>query len=752
LVSDGGERLPGSRGQESAGCWWALALTYACMLLAWGTADGAPTVGSPAGLPTEVRGQRSVDVVNDLAASYRDSEPHRAIELAGEAADLARKAGDRAAEARALQTRGVALDKLDMLEDALESYFQALRLYEELDDQRGPAGLFNNIGVVYQKLGQYDRALEYLERSRSIYGERGDRLGQAKATLNRAVVFREQNRYADSLASYMEVLETSEAVGNAYGAALARTSIGNLYDLMGRPADGLESLRRGYTDFKSQGNRYFEALSSIWLGQAYTHLGQFPEAEQMLLSGMDVAREIDARGLIMDNYKAQSDLFARKGQPDLALGAYRQYHRLSSEIFNTETARKAEEVRARYETERHRLEMEHVTRQASRERLMMLAIMAAVGMIGLLALNRYRMRARANRIIEAKNRELEAVDRIVKVINREVEINSLLRALLHEVRALLPQATGGGFLLRDRTQPRYVLRMSFGGDHADAEGCTIDEGTVQERYIDKARELLDGIHVTTDVPASAGIPAECRLPAARAAVAVRVAVDRAPEGLMFFESATDPAAFGEGDVLKLQRVREHAVSALLKAMAHEELQRAARTDPLTGLSNRRYAMELIGHEVRRSQRTGRPLSFVLCDVDRFKQFNDHYGHACGDYVLVSLAQFIQRAVRDLDRLARWGGEEFLLILPDTDVAGAAQLAEKIRSSIETLRISYEGRQHRVTMTFGVSGFESARTVAECLGAADRALYRGKRRSRNRVVVSDELPLGLDANPADPQLH
>ena len=204
--------------------------------------------------------------------------------------------------------------------------------------------------------------------------------------------------------------------------------------------------------------------------------------------------------------------------------------------------------------------------------------------------------------------------------------------------------------------------------------------------------------------------------------------------------------------MKLQRVREHAVSALLKALTHEELQRAARTDPLTGLSNRRYAMELIGHEVRRSQRSGRPLSFVLCDVDRFKQFNDRYGHACGDYMLVSLAQFVLRSVRELDRVARWGGEEFLLILPDTDVEGAARLAEKIRGRVEALAIAYEGRDHRVTMTFGVAGFESARTVADCLGAADRALYSGKRRNRNRVVVSNEtgggpaLPLGDSPGP------
>ena len=249
---------------------------------------------------------------------------------------------------------------------------------------------------------------------------------------------------------------------------------------------------------------------------------------------MRVAQKIDAKGLIMDNHEAQAELFARKGQPDLALGAYRQFHHLSTEIFNAEAAQKSEEIRARYESERHRLEMENLVAQSGRERLFLLAILIAVLAAGFLALNRYRLRARANSIIEAKNRELEAIDRIVKVINREVDINSLLRSLLNEVRALLPQADRGGFLLRDKHHPQYVLRMTFGGDIAAAEGGVFDETAVRMRYMDTARELLDGIFVSRDAGAIHSLDTGRQLPAARSTVAVRVAVERAPEGLIFF--------------------------------------------------------------------------------------------------------------------------------------------------------------------------------------------------------------------------
>jgi diguanylate cyclase (GGDEF)-like protein len=171
----------------------------------------------------------------------------------------------------------------------------------------------------------------------------------------------------------------------------------------------------------------------------------------------------------------------------------------------------------------------------------------------------------------------------------------------------------------------------------------------------------------------------------------------------------------------------------LKAKA-EELELASRTDALTGLYNRRHAIEKIEEERIRFQRNARPFSIVICDIDLFKKVNDVYGHDCGDSVLKSLAGLLGRHIRKQDCLARWGGEEFLLLLPETNAAGAAVLAEKLRKRVEEFEFTYAGLKLPITMTFGVAEYLSEYGVDACIVGADSALYKGKNSGRNCVVT------------------
>jgi len=158
--------------------------------------------------------------------------------------------------------------------------------------------------------------------------------------------------------------------------------------------------------------------------------------------------------------------------------------------------------------------------------------------------------------------------------------------------------------------------------------------------------------------------------------------------------------------------------------------RQASTDSLTGLANRRGGRELLEREVRRASRYDRPLSLILFDLDRFKAVNDRYGHAAGDRVLRAVARAAARAVRDTDRVIRWGGEEFVVVCAETGQNEAGQLAERLRRRIERLRL---GRQRLVTASFGVATFCAGEDAAALSERADKALYRAKHGGRNRVV-------------------
>lgn len=168
--------------------------------------------------------------------------------------------------------------------------------------------------------------------------------------------------------------------------------------------------------------------------------------------------------------------------------------------------------------------------------------------------------------------------------------------------------------------------------------------------------------------------------------------------------------------------------------ANQQLAAVARQDPLTGLLNRRGFIEVAAKEMQRFLRTGRSFSIVLADLDNFKKFNDQYGHACGDYVLQEVARLLDERVRDMDNVARWGGEEFMLIIPETGTEGAALLAESLRYTVEKNHFQYDEQLLSVTMTLGISTFRKDETMDQCIARADRALFGGKEQGRNQVRV------------------
>lgn len=168
--------------------------------------------------------------------------------------------------------------------------------------------------------------------------------------------------------------------------------------------------------------------------------------------------------------------------------------------------------------------------------------------------------------------------------------------------------------------------------------------------------------------------------------------------------------------------------------AEAALRRMATTDPLTQLSNRRHLLAAGQAEVGRLQRYGRPLAVILADVDHFKAINDRHGHDVGDAVLCAVSRALQRGLRNIDHVGRWGGEEFLMLLPETSLDGALQLAERLRQDVSRLRPSPEGDEVALTMTFGVAAVQPGDTLEEAIARADHALLGGKRDGRNRVVA------------------
>ena len=179
-----------------------------------------------------------------------------------------------------------------------------------------------------------------------------------------------------------------------------------------------------------------------------------------------------------------------------------------------------------------------------------------------------------------------------------------------------------------------------------------------------------------------------------------------------------------------------------RKILEQRLSALALTDALTGLSNRRAFDEALDREWKRTLREGSQVSLLLLDIDHFKEFNDRYGHQVGDDCLRTVANAARSAVRTTDLIARYGGEEIAVILPSTDTAGAVDVAEKIRSAIEALRLTHEGRPEggHVTASIGaataLARLGGTMSMPECLLlAADTAMYKAKNGGRNRVATA-----------------
>ena len=176
----------------------------------------------------------------------------------------------------------------------------------------------------------------------------------------------------------------------------------------------------------------------------------------------------------------------------------------------------------------------------------------------------------------------------------------------------------------------------------------------------------------------------------------------------------------------------------------DDLHSAARTDPLTGLANRRELMNRFRAESARIERHGGVFSLLLADIDHFKQVNDTFGHPAGDQVLKRVADVLAKSTRAEDVCGRWGGEEFLLMLANTDEEAALSTAEKLRLTVAELVTVWEDRLIAVTLSFGVGSYRPGISLEDSITAVDKALYRAKANGRNR----SEAATAADAAPPD----
>lgn len=218
-------------------------------------------------------------------------------------------------------------------------------------------------------------------------------------------------------------------------------------------------------------------------------------------------------------------------------------------------------------------------------------------------------------------------------------------------------------------------------------------------------------------------------------IAIPLISDQVPVGILYVDDFNE-RSFSPSIIEVLKLLAIQATIAIQKQQAFEQIKALSVLDPVTGLFNRRYLNETLVSELERAYRLTRPLSIILFDIDHFKGINDRYGHMIGDQVLKDLARLFRSMLRRYDVFCRFGGDEMIILMSDTDVLGAQIVAERIRTTVTEAKLLPDGAS--LTCSFGVNGLDASETPRlnqdELLNQADQALYEAKEQGRNRVIT------------------
>lgn len=334
---------------------------------------------------------------------------------------------------------------------------------------------------------------------------------------------------------------------------------------------------------------------------------------------------------------------------------------------------------------------------------------------------------------------IETLMEIARALASPNEIQEVLEQIMYQVSRLLnPKAWS--LLLRDEISGELEFAVVI-SDVADSlKGTRLPRGHGVAGWVAEHGESLIIPDVHNDARFAAEFDRKLSF-TTRSIACVPVKSHDTVYGVIELINSLDDGFFSDADEQILTTIADFAGIAISNARSVEKIKQLVITDDLTGLYNSRYFFEQIEYEVERSKRYHSPLSLVFFDLDHFKSVNDNHGHLTGSRLLSEVGAIVQRNIRKADKAARYGGDEFVIILPHTDKAGSKRFAEKLLKELrQTKFFSNSGVHLSVSGSFGVAAFpDDSSSATELISAADEAMYRAKESGRNAVAVAGDSP-------------
>lgn len=329
--------------------------------------------------------------------------------------------------------------------------------------------------------------------------------------------------------------------------------------------------------------------------------------------------------------------------------------------------------------------------------------------------------------------ELNILRDTLNDISNELELTQLLPAIVNRATKLL-NANGGELGLYDSKTKKTKVVFSQGVGK-DLTGTDL---APEESMFGKVAETLQPLIIQDYLGWDNRIQA-LNSEIIQAVIAAPLLIGKQLLGVIGIVRTVSKEPFTENDLDMLTLFAQQAAIAINNAKLYDEVEKLTKIDPLTGAFNRRGLNELSHRELARTQRTDQPMAMLMVDIDYFKFVNDHYGHPIGDQILILLSDKLQKNLRDTDILCRYGGEEFAILLPETNLQSARKIAERLRINVAKKPFEVPYMKLNITISIGVAWMPGKiASIETLLKRADEAMYMAKRSGRNMVCVFNEI--------------
>lgn len=651
--------------------------------------------------------------------------------------DIASNIGNKNYIVKAHNTFGNLYLSLDLLDEAMDSYNTAIKVNNKIEDKDNESRLLNNIGEVYNRLGSFEKALDYYNLSLEVCNEVNEVQGAAISYLNMGDVYQKIGDYENAKKYLVKALEMSNQVNDFE----SKMHYASLYgEICFKEENWLESIKY-YEESLSLANtidnKGFRIKGRLQLSKINMKLNKYNLAIEHAITSITIAEEFGLNQNVSDAYEVLSEIHEKKDDLEKALFYSRNYFKNSKIIDKENYERVLRGVNIKFK-------MEQIYKEKEIFRL-------------------------NNVELQEKNNELESLHNGFKIISEigqditaTLNLNDILFKIYSNIAKLM-DTTMFGIALYDKetgmVEYKSFLecgkRVSSHGTHVSdasslASWCVRNNKPILSNEISKDYNLYSkGTNKYLGEITESIIFSPLRFE--NEVIGVITVQSNEPNAYkdIHLDTLTMLGSYiaiaitnsQKSYLLKQEIVENQKVRNDLESL-NKKLESFSYIDPLTGISNRRRAIEFLSFELNRSIRNRSTLTVMILDIDFYKQYNDTYGHNAGDICLKRIAEILRNTLkRKIELVARYGGDEFLVIISDSTTEQSRNTAELLRNNIYSERIEHISSIHKyITVTIGCVCLVPAdgSSIENIIHLADEALYMAKSKGRNRVSIIEDF--------------